>query len=377
MDADQAAAYQAYIAAILKKVSDVKEQIKYVAVYAACAVLILGIVGNILALIVFLKKSLKNTSSGAYLTAVIVLDLLFIILGAVPDLAFISIEVSMGDKVGGWLCKCWTFAYRTVQGLSAWVLLTAAADTFRLLQKPEKAFMRNTVPKARATLAGLTLVTVILNLWVFWGIDARGDIEALGQNAVTGTVRVTQCGYATQKFVTFDVNDNEYIFLVLFSIFPTVGLILLSIPIVLYLLKIHTVAVEPAIQQRARTSGMLILGSSVTFILMEAPNIAMGALFWSEVLEPYAMDPIGAIWRLFVKGVLIFFGYAHHSLKFYLFLALSSSFRSDFVNLRNSEVPMKNSSNGVEPHPENKADCEKGNGEPQAIKSSGEAMAKY
>ena len=114
---DQLAAYQAYVAAILKKVLDVKEQIKYVAVYAACAMLVLGIAGNVIALILFLKKSLKNTSSGIYFTAIITLDLLFIILGAVPDLTFISIEENMGDKVGGWLCKCWTFLFRTIQGV--------------------------------------------------------------------------------------------------------------------------------------------------------------------------------------------------------------------------------------------------------------------
>ena len=121
--------------------------------------LVLGIVGNVIALILFLKKSLKNTSSGIYFTAIITLDLLFIILGAVPDLAFISIEENMGDKVGGWLCKCWTFLFRTIQGLSTWVLLAAAVDTFLLVQKPEKASVRNTVPKARAAIAALSLVT--------------------------------------------------------------------------------------------------------------------------------------------------------------------------------------------------------------------------
>ena len=179
-------------------------------------------------------------------------------------------------------------------------------DTFLLVQKPENASVRNTVPKARAAIAALSLVTIVLNLWVFWGIDARGDIEPLRQNAITGTVQITQCAYSSVKFLTFDVNDNQYIFLVLYSILPSFGLIVLFIPVLLRVLRMHMVVVEPVIQRRARMSGALILCSSVTFVLMEAPNIAMGALFWSEVVEPYAADPVGMVWRLFVKGVLIF-----------------------------------------------------------------------
>ena len=379
MDPDQLAAYQAYVAAILKKVLDVKEQIKYVAVYAACAMLVLGIVGNVIALILFLKKSLKNTSSGVYFTAIITLDLLFIILGAVPDLAFISIEENMGDKVGGWLCKCWTFLFRTVQGLSTWVLLAAAVDTFLLVQKPENASVRNTVPKARAAIAALSLVTIVLDLWVFWGIDARGDIEPLRQNTITGTVQITQCAYSSVKFLTFDVNDNQYIFLALYSILPSFGLIVLFIPVLLRVLRMHMVMVEPVIQRRARMSGALILCSSVTFVLMEAPNIAMGALFWSEVVEPYAADPVGMVWRLFVKGVLIFFGYAHHSLKFYLYLAVSPRFRKDFTNICKSQIHyMRNSINSTETNVNNKVDCEKRDGESLTIqKNAAEAMAKY
>ena len=330
MDPDQLAAYQAYEAAILKKVLDVKEQIKYVAVYAACAMLVLGIVGNAIALILFLKKSLKNTSSGIYFTAIITLDLLFIILGALPDLAFISIEENMGDKVGGWLCKCWTFLFRTIQGLSTWVLLAAAVDTFLLVQKPENASVRNTVPKARAAIAALSLVTIVLNLWVFWGIDAR-------------------------------------------------GLIVLFIPVLLRVLRMHVVVVEPVIQRRARMSRALILCSSVTFVLMEAPNIAKGTLFWSEVVEPYATDPVGMVWRLFVKGVLIFFGYAHHSLKFYLYLAASPRLRKDFTNIcKSQEHYMRNSINSTETNVNNKVDCEKRDGESLTIqKNAAEAMAKY
>ena len=369
MDPDQLAAYQAQLLAILKKVSDIKEQIKYVAVYAACAILVLGIAGNILALILFLKKSLRNTSTGTYFTAIITLDLLFIILGAVPDLAFISIEENMGDKVGDWLCKTWTFLFRSIQGLSTWVLLVAAVDTFLLIQKPEKVSMRNTVTKARAAIAALSLVTIVLNLWVFWGIDARGGIEPLRQNAITGTIQVTQCGYSSVNFLNFDVNDNQYIFLVLYSIFPSFGLIVLSVPILLRVLRMHMVVIDPVIQRRARVSGALIVCSTVTFVLMEAPNIAMGALFWSEVLEPYATDPIGTIWRLFVKGVLIFFGYAHHSLKFYLFLAVSPRFRKDFTNICKSEEHyMKNSINSTETNANNKVDCEKGDGNSLTIK---------
>ena len=379
MDPDQLAAYQAQLLAILNKVSHVREQIKYVAVYAACAILVLGIAGNILALILFLRKSLRNTSAGIYFTAIITLDLLFIILGAVPDLAFISIEENMGDVVGGWLCKCWTFLFRTIQGLCTWVLLAAAVDTFLLVQKPEKDSTLNTVPKARAAIAALTVVTIALNIWVFWGIDARGGIEPLRRNAITGTVQTTQCGYSSVKFLTFDVNDNQYIFLVLYSILPSFGLIVLSVPILLKVLRMHMVVVDPVIQHRARISGALILCSTVTFVLMEAPNIAMGALFWSEVLEPYATDPVGTMWRLFVKGVLIFFGYAHHSLKFYLYLVVSPRFRKDFINIRKSEENYtRNSVNNTETNANNKVDCEKGNGESLTIKTNaGEAMAKY
>ena len=365
----------AFLRALQMKVDDIKEQIKYVAVFAACAIIILGVVGNILALIIFLRKSLRNTSSGTYFTSIITIDFLLILLGAVPDLAFISIEEDMGVKVGAWFCKCWTFAFRTLQGLSSWVTLAAAVDTFLLLQRPDRSATRNTVSKARGTLACLALTTMGLNLWVFWGVDA------LGQNAVTGTIQYTQCGYSSVKFLNFDVNDNQYIFLVLFSAFPTFGLIVLSMPIIFKCLKLHIVVIDPSPAQRATLSSALILASSFTFILMEAPNIAMGSVFWSEVLVPYTRDPIELLWRLFVKGILIFFGYAHHSIKFFVYCVISPAFRQDVKNICNNNVVFTKtiSVNGNNAPLSNKADCEEADGESGTLKkdTSGEGMAKY
>ncbi len=335
--------------AIQLKVLEIRERIKHVAVFAAWPVLVLGVLGNVVALVVFLKKTFKKTSCGIYFAAVIIVDLLFILLGVVPDLLLISLEEDMDDWVGVGLCKFWTFASRTLRGLSGWLLLATAVDTFLLLQNPKRTLEEYFVTKAVTVIVCFALFEVALNLWVFWGVGA------LGRVAVTGTFALDHCGYSNMNFLKFDTEENYFVILIFNSILPAFGLILLNVPIVTNFAGSETGGgQEQGIGSVGKKSRILVLSSSLTFLLMEAPNIAMGALFWPQVLVPYQLDPVGLSWRLFAKAVLIFFGHLHHSLKFYMFCGVSATFRNDVRTIHKSnetlvrEIVDKNGKNGGE-----------------------------
>ncbi len=344
--AEAKAMQEAYMAAMLaykKKVDTWVDRSGYTVVIGGVICLPLVLVGSLLTIKIVQTGILKNTSSATYFTALALIDVIFMFVGYLPDVIFIAQRNKMGKEGGEWLCKIWTFFHRTGMANTSWILLAAALDAAHQVQKQSKS----TVGKARAMLAVILISVIALNFWLFWGIDKQGGI------AVTSTIEMQQCGYASKAFSDYDTKYNQYITLVAFAVLPAVGNLLTMIVTIVGLLKLSKTPIYSAENEierlRYKTAATMMIWISFTFIFMGAPYIAIGAIFWEEVYEPYnaKQDFLGLVHRVMAKAILIVLGALfHHSLKFYFFCIVSPGFRSDVKALcgKNDDAgPMKQS----------------------------------
>ena len=324
---------QAYMLAMLaykKEVDTWVDRSGYTVVIGGVICLPLVLVGSLLTIKIVQTGILRNTSSATYLTALALIDVIFMFVGYLPDAIFIAMRDKMGQDGGVWLCKIWTFFHRTGLANTSWILLAAALDAAYQIQKKTKS----TVGKARVVVAIILICVIALNFWVFWGIGKTPPI------AVSTTIQMEHCGYTSKGFSDYDIKYNQYITLVAFSVLPAFGNLLTMIVTILGLLKLSkdpVYSTENEIERmRYKTAGTMMIWISFTFIFMGAPYIAMGAIFYDEVFEPYRakQDFLGLVHRTMAKAVLIVVGALfHHSMKFYFFCMVSSGFRSDVKGL--------------------------------------------
>lgn len=293
-----------------------KEFYDIVVKYFMPVIVSFGVLGNILSFIIFQRKWARQNSFSVYLSSLCVIDTLYLIN---ETLFYWSpyIESSIPDMVANSDIGCKLFSFGIVLPIiSGWIVVGATVDRTIAVFAPFK--MNKYCTRKRAwvvtgLIIGINSATYLYSFWAF-GITEEG------------------CSIVDDVFyVVFDI--DTYITFIVHGIFQSVLLLALSVSIVIRTINQRRHRISLGIQsstasQAARKITVLVLGTSVSFLILTTP-VSIGMVIQqsqaapgSSLLEIFSNNTLNA-----VSGIT---GMLNGSLNFFIFGISGERFRQEF-----------------------------------------------
>lgn len=147
--------------------------------FVSPVLLLVGIAGNLLALVILEKLSREVFSTCAYLAALTLADSLLLFIRCGNDWCeSIYTNVSYMLMVQSQsVCKVYPFLYNFLFHFSRWLLVAAAIEGFMSTRYPHRPLQ--TLPRAKATMLLLTVLLVCTNVHYFWSFEVMKQDNGL------------------------------------------------------------------------------------------------------------------------------------------------------------------------------------------------------
>lgn len=132
--------------------------------YYIPSIILLGLVGNLLSCVVFLKTHLKLRSSSYYLAALATTDFSFLM-----SLLLVWLNSTIGWKVfnnNGW-CETLVYVSAVCSSLSVWLIVAFTVERFIAVQYPLHRPHMCTVARAKTIILVLTILALISHSYSF------------------------------------------------------------------------------------------------------------------------------------------------------------------------------------------------------------------
>ena len=302
---------------------------KYVTPY----IYVIGFPGNILAFIIWLQKRMRN-SSGYYLAALAVYELLFLLLQIIYELNEVWLIKCLDIP---FVCELYPIIFLTVQYLSPLLVLSFTVERYISICHPFKREKYCTKKRAKIVIFSLSVFSLCLNgiQGYFWhytsdeGCIVRAEVVLNDQTSLWAIW--TWC---VEALVFFLVPLS----ILLFNILVIIEARRLS--------KFEKVQLHSRSQGNSATTVML-LAVSFYQIFTTLPVTIVVTLYLSFPAGAVEnLNPPDAVWRrhldyIFVKSVVDEIGLTHYACNFYIYLITGKMFRQELKRLWRSMVCIK------------------------------------
>ena len=156
--------YSDYFQANFEPLAKVARTIRNI--FIPCIVLF-GILGNTLSITVFQTACMKKSSSSVYLTALAIVDNLFLV-----SLCITWIEGEFWSILRFEIaCECITFLTYVTSFLSVWFIVAFTADRFVSICFPQNSQYTISMFRTKVTVFGLVCLSVLLYGFSFWATE--------------------------------------------------------------------------------------------------------------------------------------------------------------------------------------------------------------
>ncbi len=222
--------------------------------YPMIIITIFGVSGNVLAFIVFSRKSMRKSVTSLYFRVISVTKSVVLLSGAL--FFFVNglfkynwrAQSMVSCKITAALTQCSCYS-------SCWVLVVMSIDRFIGIYFPHKYKLVCSKSRAKIVIFG-TILTICVTVGAFFCIVLENNQER------------TRCGIA-KRYKWLFMNVYQYVDLLLLNLIPTIVLFTLNIAIII---KLYLVALD----RQSKTGGVAkkdTKGRSATFILLSASFI--------------------------------------------------------------------------------------------------------
>ncbi|XP_041375188.1 somatostatin receptor type 4-like [Gigantopelta aegis] len=137
--------------------------------YVQPTICLLGVIGNVISLIVFLSRKLRNVSCNVYLAALSVSNSAFMLALFVVWLEFVGIRLIHTD---GW-CQSVIYVAYVSSFLSVWLIVCITVENFIITFYLHEAPRLCTVRRALVVVGGLTFFGLLLYDFALWSTKAK------------------------------------------------------------------------------------------------------------------------------------------------------------------------------------------------------------
>ncbi len=293
----------------------------FIIIYPHAMVIILGMIGNVLAFIVFTRRSMRRSITSIYFRVLSITESFLLIFGGI----YIFV---VGAFQYDWMspsslhCKIllplvWCSCYS-----SCWLLVLMTIDRFIGVYFPHQ--YRQMCSRYRAWTGICAIITFLcLTVGLFYGI------------AFDTNPQRTVCA-VTQKYKWFYNNVFKFLDLIILNLIPTATLVSLNIAMVI---KIY----QAASRRHSTMAGELVSNdtkvTSATIIILSASFVyLLSTLSWStRFLVENAFirtNPLRARAQYYLYvSVCVFLYDANHAVNFFLYCIHGSQFKREFLAL--------------------------------------------
>jgi len=299
----------------------------FIWIYVLPAVVLIGIVGNIVSIILLLRKAFRQTTTGVYLPLTAVADIMFLLTGALEILEVTHVFDVREYNV--WTCRMYKVLHYTAGDVSIWLLVAFTFDRFIAVCFPLRK--QRVCRWRRAVVASTVIVLLSLakNFHEFW---TRGP-----EYTTSGQFRRI-CG-SQRQYRIFLNYVRPWIVLLLVMAIPFVLILVFNCLIVRGLLRAQRVrdraisipscstaseatGKKAAASSNLRQTSFMCLGISFAFLVCVAPSIVLliGKPYWKHhTNEPYKH----------AKAVSNFLVFVNHCVNFFLYCVTGQRFRDE------------------------------------------------
>ncbi|XP_060066569.1 C-C chemokine receptor type 1-like [Ylistrum balloti] len=301
--------------------------------YLTPYVYVVGFPGNILALVIWLQKRMRN-SSGYYLAALALADLVFLLLQIVYEL---------NEKWGircldvEFVCEFYPIIFLTSQYLSPLLVLAFTVERYISICHPFSREKFCTTKRAKIVIACLFSFSFLINgiQGYFWHYDSGG-----------------RCSLRAEV-----VRNHESSFWSIWT-WCVEALVFFLVPILILVFNILVIAEAKRLskfeknQLQSRTTKnsattVMLLAVSFYQIFTTLPVTIVVTLYYSfPIGDPANLNPPDSIWQrhfdyVYIKTIIEEIGLTHYACNFYIYCVTGKVFRQEFKRLWRSLVCLK------------------------------------
>ncbi len=135
---------------------------------------LVGSIGNILAVVALTRKHMLHNSVCFYLAVLGVIDTIILYVGCGLDwLSFVS-ETTQVPNLADPVCRVWTFLFNTIMAMMSWLTVAALVDRFLVMWHPIKAQYICTVFLAKVMTVMILVALVSVCIHAMWTMQLAG-----------------------------------------------------------------------------------------------------------------------------------------------------------------------------------------------------------
>ena len=189
--------------------------------------IVIGLSGNVLSVVVFSRKRMRNTTTSVYLRFLAVVDSLVILTALLRDMVLYYTFIDV-RKLSDFSCRFHIYLSSTARLVAIWLLCVIAIDRLVLVKLPIWAKSKCTMKRSFLTAMTLTIVLFILNshMFVFF---KRSEIIGFSKETNTSVLVGYKCSFTSNNYRQFHTKTRSIIVLVFFSALPIICLIFSSV----------------------------------------------------------------------------------------------------------------------------------------------------
>ena len=272
-------------------------------------ILIIGIIGNILSIMVFSQKELRDSVTSFLFRALAVCDLVSLVKTSEPVFVIMGVDVVAANDGA---CKAFTYIYRVARGSASWVLVLISAERFVGVYFPFK--VKNVSTKRNAIIALCIIVVsfVALYLPVLWLYeDEAWYTPPLGRY-------VKDCGFSKKLPAykeAFPMLENTF-----YTFIPFALLLVMNISIArwLTLRQKGQTGASGSGQQSGDANNMtkMLMVTAFAFLFLTAPYS-----IYFIIREIYDLWALGIFWKVRLFRAVAFIMYSmNHAFNFFFYV---------------------------------------------------------
>ncbi|XP_014787600.1 probable G-protein coupled receptor 139 [Octopus bimaculoides] len=290
-------------------------------IYVLPVIIIMGTIGNILSFIIWMKRKLRRTSTFFYLAMLAISDTVFLLISGLKTWIRMWSYIEL-LHVSVFSCKVIIFIINSSLHISAWLIVAVTTERFLAVWFPLRANGMCSFRRVKIVTATIVTVFLLLNSHFFWTAELVSTDNPESPDKLECTSKMIKiCVY----FPWFNM--------VLFSVIPSVLLLILNLLIIFCLLK-HRETLKSAMTKDDqhmrsihRRLAVILLTISFVWIFTTVPNTL------TSITKKSRKDLESLAEAILLRVLSYILLYINHAINFFLYCLTGRLFRIELKKL--------------------------------------------
>ena len=311
-------------------------------IYFSPFLLFIGTFGNILSVIILQKLSKKVVSTCLYLAVLAIVDLIVLYTRCGNEWLINMSHIDLSNRLMVYsesICKVYPFVFNFIFHLSRWLIVAMSVEAFISIKYPQNVVRMCTLERGRAVILLLTVLLVCVNLHYFWSFE----LVPLKNLSLPPGLFCTFAKHGHQHSEEFQEIIWPVLDLLVAEVIPYVTVIICCVIMVIQMVRGKHKGDEYHRQWQAKYTldSLAIDQLKVTFLIVCICYVLLTLPHFGYVLFKYLVEKHQLLESSFqlqaqeelAQAVCSTIEWFFLSSKFFLYLATSKRFRSEFVHL--------------------------------------------